>query len=116
MRFAGLPTLLMTALLLAISSLWAFPARARGAVVGAPLSTCVASARAGDQPAAMFGATARYDCTHRQTWFGAGDYKWHALAAEADRRPETRGLASRCTSAYERGLLEWRRWLAPCTR
>lgn len=74
MRFAGLPTLLMTALLLAISSLWAFPARARGAVVGAPLSTCVASARAGDQPAAMFGATARYDCTHRQTWFGAGDY------------------------------------------
>lgn len=74
MRLAGLPALLMTALLLVISSLWAFPAQARGAVVGTPLSTCVAPARAGDRPAGMFGATARYDCTHRQTWFGAGDY------------------------------------------
>jgi hypothetical protein len=44
----------------------------------------------------------------RDTWFGVGDYKWHALAAEAERRPETRGLAALCTSAYERGLLEWR--------
>lgn len=74
MRFAGLPALLMTALLLAISSLCAFPAQARSAVVGAPLSTCVAPARARDRPAAMFGAAARYDCTHRQTWFGTGDY------------------------------------------
>jgi diguanylate cyclase (GGDEF)-like protein len=74
MRFADLPALLMTALLLAISSLWAFPAQARGAVVGTPLSTCVAPARANDRPAAMFAATGRYDCTHRQTWFGPGDY------------------------------------------
>jgi hypothetical protein len=44
----------------------------------------------------------------REAWFGVGDYKWHALAAEAERRPETRGLAALCTSAYERGLLEWR--------
>jgi hypothetical protein len=22
----------------------------------------------------MFGATARFDCTHRQTWFGSGDF------------------------------------------
>jgi hypothetical protein len=44
----------------------------------------------------------------RELWFGVGDYKWHALASEAERRPETRGLATLCTSAYERGLLEWR--------
>lgn len=74
MRFAGLPALLMTALLLVVSSLWVPSAQARSAVVGAPLSTCVAAARAGDHAATMFAATARYDCTHRQSWFGSGDY------------------------------------------
>jgi len=74
MRLAGLPALLITALLLAISSLWPVPAQARSAVVGVPLSTCIAPARAGDRPGAMFSATARFDCTHRQTWFGSGDF------------------------------------------
>jgi len=74
MRFTGLPALLMAALLLVVSSLWVLPAQARSAVVGAPLSTCVAPARTGDRPGVMFGAAARYDCTRRQTGFGSGDY------------------------------------------
>src|SRR4051812_6250670 len=74
MRLAGLPVLLMTTLLLAAATLWAFPVQARSAVVGAPLSTCVAPAHDGDQPASMFAAAARFDCVHPQTWFGAGDY------------------------------------------
>jgi diguanylate cyclase (GGDEF)-like protein len=74
MRFTGPPALLMAALFLAVSSLWAFPTKARSAVVGAPLATCVAPAHAGEGPAAMFAALARFDCGHRQTWFGSGDY------------------------------------------
>lgn len=74
MRLTGLPRLLMTALLLAVATAWAFPAEARSAVTGAPLATCVARARDGDRPATMFAAAARFDCVHRQTWFGSGDY------------------------------------------
>src|SRR3954469_3619596 len=74
MRLAGLPVLLMTVLLLAAASLWSFPAQARSAVTGAPLTTCIAPAHDGDRPASMFAAAARFDCVHRQTWFGAGDY------------------------------------------
>jgi diguanylate cyclase (GGDEF)-like protein len=74
MRLAGLPFLLMTALLMAAATSWAFPAEARSAVTGAPLATCVAPARDGDRPAGMFAASARFDCVHRQTWFGPGDY------------------------------------------
>jgi diguanylate cyclase (GGDEF)-like protein len=74
MRLAGLPFLLMTALLLAIATLWVCPAQARSAVTGAPLTTCVAPARDGDRPAGMFAAPARFDCNRRQTSFGSGDY------------------------------------------
>jgi diguanylate cyclase (GGDEF)-like protein len=74
MRLAGLPLLLMTALLLAAATLWTAPAEARSAVTGAPLTICVAPARPGDRPAGMFAAAPRYDCVHRQTWFGSGDY------------------------------------------
>jgi diguanylate cyclase (GGDEF)-like protein len=74
MRFAGLPALVMMALFLAVSSLWALPADARSAVIGAPLATCVAPARTGDGAATMFASVNRFDCVHRQTWFGAGDY------------------------------------------
>ena len=73
MRLAGLPFLLMTALLMA-ATLWTSPAEARSAVTGVPLATCVARARGGDRPAAMFAVTARFDCVHRQTAFGPGDY------------------------------------------
>jgi diguanylate cyclase (GGDEF)-like protein len=74
MRFSGLSVLLMTALLLAVSALCASPAAARSAIVGTPLTTCVAPARTGDGPAAMFTSPARFDCEHRQTWFGPGNY------------------------------------------
>ncbi len=74
MRLAGLPFLLMTALLLAVSTISAFPAQARSAVTGASLATCVAPARDGDRPAGMFTAVARFDCTRRQTSFGSGDF------------------------------------------
>ena len=74
MRLAGLPFLLMTALLLAVATVSAFPAQARSAVTGAPLTTCVAPARDGDRPAGMFAAAARFDCNRRQTSFGSGDY------------------------------------------
>ena len=74
MRLAGLPLLLMTVLLLGVATLWASPVEARSAVTGAPLTTCVAPARGGDQPAVMFAAAARFDCVHRQTRFGSGDY------------------------------------------
>lgn len=74
MRLAGLPLLLITALLAAVTVLWASPAAAQSAVTGAPLSTCVARAQAGDQPARLFAAAARFDCGHRQTSFGSGDY------------------------------------------
>jgi diguanylate cyclase (GGDEF)-like protein len=74
MRLAGLPFLLMTALLMAAATLWASPAEARSAVTGVPLTICVAPARDGDRPADMLAAAARFDCVHRQTWFGAGNY------------------------------------------
>lgn len=74
MRPAGLPALLITALLLAVSIMCARPASARSAVVGIPLTTCVAAAKPGDDPAHMFGAAGRYDCADRQTSLGPGDY------------------------------------------
>jgi diguanylate cyclase (GGDEF)-like protein len=74
MRLAGLPFLLMTALLMTAATLWASPAEARSAVTGVPLTICVAPARDGDRPADMLAAAARFDCVHRQTWFGAGNY------------------------------------------
>lgn len=43
-----------------------------------------------------------------ETWYGVDDYKWHLLAAEAARRPETAELPAHCHTAWERGLLEWR--------
>ena len=74
MRFAGLPALLMMALMLAMSALWASPAQARSAVTGVALTICVAPARDGDKPAAMFASQTRFDCNRRQTSFGSGDY------------------------------------------
>jgi hypothetical protein len=44
----------------------------------------------------------------REAWYGADDYKWRQLAAYAETRTDTRGLAARCGTPYERGLLEWR--------
>jgi len=44
----------------------------------------------------------------RAAWYGIGDYKWHQLVALAEARPETRGLAARCSDDRRRGLLEWR--------
>ena len=74
MRSASLPALLLTALLLTVAALCASPARASSAVVGVPLSTCIAPARDGDDAARMFGMSARYDCGSRQTSFGPGDF------------------------------------------
>ncbi len=74
MRPVGLPALLITALLLAVSALCVPPAAARSAVVGIPLKTCVAAVENGDDPARMFTAAQRYDCGDRQTSLGPGDY------------------------------------------
>jgi len=74
MRLAGLPLLLFTVLLLTVSAAWPASAKAGSAVAGIPLTTCVAPARDGDRPTGLFAAPARFDCVHRQTWFGAGDY------------------------------------------
>jgi hypothetical protein len=46
-------------------------------------------------------------CRHA-AWYGVDDYKWRQLAAWAEARPRTRGLAARCTDDRRRGLLEWR--------
>lgn len=74
MRSAGLPALLIAALLLAVSALCASPASARSAVVGIPLSTCIAPARDGDDPVQMFRTRSRYECGRRQTSLGPGDF------------------------------------------
>ncbi len=74
MRFAGLPTLLLMALLLAVSTLCATPAQARSAVVGSPVTVCFSPVHDGDTPAAMLAAAGRFDCTTRQTSFGPGSY------------------------------------------
>ena len=44
----------------------------------------------------------------REGWFGVRDYKWQLLAQLAERQSESRGLAARCATDFERGLLEWR--------
>jgi hypothetical protein len=44
----------------------------------------------------------------RTDWFGADSYKWHLLADYARTRDDTRQLPELCTTAYEKGLLEWR--------
>lgn len=41
-------------------------------------------------------------------WFGADQYKWHQLVSHAEGDPATRGLAARCKTARDKGLLEWR--------
>lgn len=41
-------------------------------------------------------------------WFGANSYKWDRLIDYAGCEDETRGLPALCTSAFDKGLLEWR--------
>ncbi|MGN6818363.1 MAG: sensor domain-containing diguanylate cyclase [Sphingomonas sp.] len=74
MRSAGHFAWIITAVLLAVASLWSPPAAARSAIIGEPLAACVATVRTGDSPAVMFASPARFDCTRRQTSYGQGDF------------------------------------------
>jgi len=67
---------LLACLLLAGAASAPVRAASAGSVV---LRPCVARVVAGDRVAAMFGATARFDCRTGQTAFGPGDY-WVRLA------------------------------------
>lgn len=74
MRHVGHPFLLLALLVALAASLIAPAARAQSAVVGAPLSVCVARIATGDTAARMLAATDRFDCAVPQTKLGQGDY------------------------------------------
>lgn len=59
--------------------------------------------RSGLEVAELIGCAARAG-----RWFGAGDVKWHQLAARAGADEPTRGLPALCRCDRDRGLLEWR--------
>ena len=42
------------------------------------------------------------------SWYGAGEYKWHELAALARKGDQHTDLPALCSTIFERGLLEWR--------
>lgn len=44
------------------------------AAVGSPLQTCITRVRAHDDPAKVFAARGRFDCVHRQSLYGSGDF------------------------------------------
>ena len=68
----GLPIRRVIALvLLLLMGIVASPAMA---ATGEPVRVCIARATAETDPAALFAHPDRFDCTRRQTAFGAGDY------------------------------------------
>ena len=74
MQRAGVPIVLLAALLALVSIMATTPANAQSAVTGAPLTTCVSRVRPGDTPGALFTHQVRFDCKTAQTAFGQGDY------------------------------------------
>ena len=68
------PYLVLAMLVAMVSTLTAPNAHAQSAVVGAPLSVCVARVAAGDSATTMLATPGRFDCTTPQTKLRDGDY------------------------------------------